>query len=65
MASAFSQMQLLGSLWQMKKRYSCCPFDFVGADHCYIGMLNLPIEVVNDGLHSQKQGIIIPSVMLQ
>ena len=39
MASAFSQMQLLGILWQMKKRYSCWPFDFVGADHYFIGIL--------------------------
>ena len=62
MASAFSQMQLLGILWQMKKRYSCWPFDFVGADHYFIGMFNLPIDVVSDGLHSQKQCIIIPSV---
>ena len=62
MASAFSQMQLLGSLWQMKKRYSCWPFDFVGAGHCFIGILNLAIKVVSDGLHSQKQCIIIPSV---
>jgi hypothetical protein len=29
LASAFSQMQLLGILWQMKKRYSCWSFDFV------------------------------------
>ena len=45
-----------------KKQYSCWPFDFVGADHCFIGILNLPIDVVSDGLHSQKQCIIIPSV---
>lgn len=38
------------------------PFDFVGADHCFIIILNLPINVVSDGLHSQKQWIMIPSV---
>jgi hypothetical protein len=65
MASAFSQMQLLGILWQMKKRYSCWPFDFVGAGYHFIGIFNLPIDVVSDGLHSQKQCIIIPSVMGQ
>ena len=37
------------------------PFDFVGADHYFIGILNLAINVVSDGLHSQKQCIIIPS----
>ena len=30
-------------------------FDFVGAGHCFIEILNLPIDVVSDGLHSQKQ----------
>jgi len=51
MASAFSQMQLLGSLWQMKKRYSCWPFDFVGADHCFFGMVFLGNNVVSDCMH--------------
>jgi hypothetical protein len=48
-----------------KKRYSCWPFDFVGADHYFIAIFNLPIDVVSDGLHSQKQCIIIPSGMRQ
>lgn len=51
----------MGSFWQIKKRYSCWFFDFVGADHCFIRIFNLPINVVSDGLHSQKQCIIIPS----
>ncbi len=61
MATAFPEKQLLLILWQMKKRYSCWPFDFVGPDHCFIGILKLPINVVSDGLDSQKQCIIIPS----
>ena len=38
-------------------------FDFVGADHYFFGVFNLAIKVVSDGLHSQKQCIIIPSVV--
>jgi hypothetical protein len=34
----------------------------VGAGHCLIGIFNLANGVVSDGLHSQKQCIIIPSV---
>ena len=37
----------------------------MGADHYFIGILNLAINVVSDGLHSQKQCIIIPSGMGQ
>jgi len=62
MASAFSQMQLLGILWQMKNDTFAGFFDFVGANHYFIGIFNLPIDVVSDGLHSQKQCIINPSV---
>jgi hypothetical protein len=61
LASAFSQMQLLRILWQMKNDTLAGPFDFVGAGHCFIGNFNLAINVVSDGLHSQKQCIIIPS----
>jgi hypothetical protein len=31
MATAFSGKAISGDLWQMKKRYSCWPFDFVGS----------------------------------
>ena len=34
----------------------------MGAGHCLIGIFNLANGVVSDGLHSQKQSIIIPSV---
>jgi hypothetical protein len=54
-ATAFPEKQLLGILWQIKKQYSCCLFDFVGADHYFIRIANLPSNVVSDGLHSQKQ----------
>jgi hypothetical protein len=30
MASAFTEKQLLGILWQMKKRYSCWTFVVMG-----------------------------------
>jgi len=33
----------------------------VGAGHCSIEIFNLQIDVVSNGLHSQKQCIIIPS----
>jgi hypothetical protein len=61
MASAFSQMQLLGILWQIKNDTLAGLFDFVGADHYFFGVFNLAIKVVSDGLYSQKQCIIIPS----
>jgi len=34
-ATAFPEKQLLGILWQIKKQYSCGPFDFVGVANSF------------------------------
>jgi hypothetical protein len=44
-----------------KKRYSCWLFLILWVQTItLLASLNLPIDVVSDGLHSQKQCIIIP-----
>ena len=39
LASAFPLKQLLGILWQIKNDTLAGFFDFVGADHCFRGIL--------------------------
>jgi hypothetical protein len=54
-ATAFPEKQSLFNRWQKKNNTLAGLFDFVGAGHCFIEILNLPIDVLSDGLHSQKQ----------
>ena len=65
MATAFPEKAITTQFVAIKNDTLAGFFDFVGADHYFIGIFNLPNEVVSDGLHSQKQCIIIPSAARQ
>ena len=66
MASAFPLKQFILCFVANKNTILLLAFlDFVGANHCFIGVLNFRNQGCSNGLHAQKQCKINPSAMGQ